>query len=148
MTCELYRHFNQAGELVYVGISNNAVLRTNGHKGGSRWFDQVVRIDIERYPSRAEALIAEENAILTEKPMFNLRYGKRYGAASRNPEMQKDYEAALAEAAAKNIRVQKNRCAAGIRAQVRMAEQGVRYPYDFDDQFRWERETGKKLHLK
>lgn len=141
MTCELYRHFDKNGVLVYVGISNSALLRTANHRDQSKWFDQVVRIEIERFPSRADALAAEEKAIITEKPTFNLRCGRKTGTLARNPELQSEHEAALAEAAAKGIRVNKGRAVSVIRAQIAMAEKGVKYPYGFDEQIRWE-----KLH--
>lgn len=140
MKCELYRHFDKDGRLVYVGISNSALLRTSNHRDLSRWFDQVVRIEIERYPTRAAALIAEEAAVTNEKPAYNLRSGRKSGTLARNPEMQIEHEAALREAAAKGIKVQKGRAVSVIRNQILMAEKGVKYPYGFDEQLRWERE--------
>jgi hypothetical protein len=143
MTCELYRHFDKDGKLLYVGISLNTLKRIRDHKSQSTWFDSVVRIEIERYPSREEALIAEERAIVEEKPLLNLRYAKRWGAASRGPEKQKIYEEGLAEAKAKGIRVSKR--SASVRWQIEMAEKGVQYPYGIGEQFKWEREQERKL---
>lgn len=143
MTCELYRHFDKDGALVYVGISNSALKRTMNHRSQSKWFDIVVRIEIERFPDRETALAAEEAAIQNEKPLLNLRYGRRYGISSRNPEKQRRHEADLAEALSKGIKVHRGR---GIRWQIVMAEKGVKYPYGIEEEVRWDREqAGRKV---
>ncbi len=67
----LYRHFNQAGELLYVGISASPMQRTRAHGYAASWFRQVERITVEWHPSRAEAEAAEKHAIRAEKPRFN-----------------------------------------------------------------------------
>lgn len=141
MTCELYRHFDKDGVLVYVGISNSALKRMSGHRSQSKWFDMVVKIEIERFPTRDAALAAEETAIQNEKPLLNLRYGRRYGILSRNPEKQRRHEADLAEAVSKGIKVNKGR---GIRWQIDMAEKGVKYPYGIDEERIWRREQANR----
>lgn len=69
---DLYRHFDAAGNLLYVGISLNTVARLSQHKRNARWYEQIVRIDIERFRSRTEALAAEDRAIEVEKPLHNI----------------------------------------------------------------------------
>jgi hypothetical protein len=71
LTC-LYRHFDGHGRLLYVGISKRPSARYKQHESQSHWFDDVVRIDIERFPSREAALAAELEAIRTEKPLRNI----------------------------------------------------------------------------
>lgn len=72
----LYRHFNAAGELLYVGISLSAVQRLSQHKQTAAWFAQIARVDIEWHPSRQAAEEAEKAAIRKENPRFNsVRYG-------------------------------------------------------------------------
>jgi hypothetical protein len=68
---ELYRHFDAAGKLLYVGISLSTVVRLAQHRLESEWFDRVVHITIERFPTRIEAMIAERVAILKEAPECN-----------------------------------------------------------------------------
>lgn len=70
---DLYRHFDQAGKLLYVGISISAVGRLAAHAQRSRWTHLVARVEITKYPSRKAALIAEEVAIRDERPEFNIR---------------------------------------------------------------------------
>jgi hypothetical protein len=69
---ELYRHFDQEGRLLYVGISFNSRNRWFEHRtNGAEWPDLSVRMDIERFPSRLEAMAAERKAIVEEKPIYN-----------------------------------------------------------------------------
>ena len=68
---DLYRHFNERGELLYVGVSLHVLTRTVQHRQGSHWFDDVTRIEIERHQSEAQAKAAEAKAIREEKPKFN-----------------------------------------------------------------------------
>lgn len=68
----LYRHFDAAGRLLYVGISLNSIKRTAQHKHGARWFQAIARIDIEWLPERTAALAAEAIAIARENPAWNI----------------------------------------------------------------------------
>lgn len=72
----LYRHFASDGTLLYVGISLSWFERTRAHAAHSDWFSRVCRVEIEWFPSRAEALVAETIAIKAEKPLFNLHHNK------------------------------------------------------------------------
>lgn len=69
---QLYRHFDAAGRLLYVGISLHALHRLAQHRG-SPWYAQIARVDIEVHPSRTAALCAEARAIAQERPLFNVR---------------------------------------------------------------------------
>ncbi|MFG6084244.1 hypothetical protein ACEUZ9_000493 [Paracoccus litorisediminis] len=69
---DLYRHFSKDGELLYVGISLPAVARLKQHKSRAPWYSKIDRITIERFPSRADALLAEGRAICTERPVHNI----------------------------------------------------------------------------
>lgn len=68
----LYRHFDESGALLYVGISLSAMQRMEQHRDRSGWFDQIANVKIERYPTRQDALRAEENAIRSERPKYNV----------------------------------------------------------------------------
>jgi hypothetical protein len=69
---ELYRHYDADGKLLYVGISLSAVIRLAAHKETSEWFNKIVQVKIERFPTRKMALVAEQAAILTENPEYNI----------------------------------------------------------------------------
>lgn len=76
MSTALYRHFADDGSLLYVGISLSWPARTKAHVRGSRWFDQVAKVEIERFPSREAALEAEREAIGRERPKFNVIHNR------------------------------------------------------------------------
>ncbi len=69
--CQLYRHYNAAGELLYVGISLNVLTRTSSHRY-REWFSELARIEVEHYPTRGDAMEAELKAIREESPLFNI----------------------------------------------------------------------------
>lgn len=74
---QLYRHFDKAATLLYVGVSFSAIVRLFQHKKDSRWFDQIHKVEISHWRTRADLLIAEKNAIQLEAPIFNKVYNKR-----------------------------------------------------------------------
>lgn len=76
MSTSLYRHFGNDGSLLYVGISLSWPSRTKAHAHGSRWFDQVARVEIEQFATREAALEAEREAIKREKPKFNVIHNR------------------------------------------------------------------------
>jgi AraC-like DNA-binding protein len=73
----LYRHFDESGKLLYVGISLHAVSRLAAHKRTSPWVWSVARMEVQTYPTRLEAEIAEREAIKAERPLFNSMHGDR-----------------------------------------------------------------------
>ena len=72
----LYRHFSADGTLLYVGISLSWPARTKAHVRGSRWFNRVAKVEIERHPTREAALDAERQAIKNERPAFNVIHNR------------------------------------------------------------------------
>lgn len=70
---QLYRHFDEFGNLLYVGISMCACTRMLGHKK-SEWFRAIRTITITPYRTRKQAILAEFKAIKSEKPKYNV-YG-------------------------------------------------------------------------
>jgi len=67
----LYRHFDTAGALLYVGISVNPLQRTGQHLVRAPWVREVRTITVEWHPSRPAALAAELTAIRSERPRHN-----------------------------------------------------------------------------
>ncbi len=74
----LYRHFNDAGVLLYVGVSLDVVRRLGQHESAPGWYEQISTVTIERHESRKAALLAEQDAINSENPAYNIR-GRRAG---------------------------------------------------------------------
>lgn len=75
----LYRHFGNQGELLYVGVSLNTLGRLAQHKCTAIWFKEIKKVEIEQFENREDALKAEQCAILKEHPIYNIRGVKRKG---------------------------------------------------------------------
>lgn len=67
----LYRMFDSDGVLLYVGITSSP-KRLGQHQRNSAWWLAVARVEVEHYPTRADALAAEADAIRTEGPTHNV----------------------------------------------------------------------------
>jgi prophage regulatory protein len=68
----LYRAFSENGELLYVGITGEALRRMHQHMRRSSWPDECSRIEMSYYPTRLAAEAAERAAIEAEKPKYNI----------------------------------------------------------------------------
>lgn len=123
--CELYRHFDKDGVLLYVGISYSSVERLmKGHRQNAHWFDQVARIEIERFSSRAEALKAEKAAISKDLPRFNVWTGERRGIRCRDEQEQQEIDRLISLIEARGYGMRKNSCLSVARAAWRAIEKG------------------------
>lgn len=123
--CELYRHFDKEGQLLYVGISFRAVERLmKGHKNNAHWFDQVARIEIERFPSRSEALQAEKAAISKDQPKYNIWTDTRRGIKCRDEQEQAEIDRLVSLIEARGYRMRKNACLNVAQAAWREIEAG------------------------
>ena len=71
-TIALYRHFDADGTLLYVGIAVDPMRRLYQHEKFAHWYPSISRIEIERFPSREEAIDAEIIAIRSENPKYNI----------------------------------------------------------------------------
>lgn len=71
---DLYRHFDKAGKLLYVGISLSTSVRLLQHRNNSQWFNEIATITIEKFEDRKSAAKAEKEAIRSEAPRYNITY--------------------------------------------------------------------------
>lgn len=71
---QLYRWYDKDDNLLYVGISYNAMVRASQHKDTSHWYDAAVKSTIENFKCRDDAIKAERLAIIGEKPRYNVTY--------------------------------------------------------------------------
>ena len=74
---DLYRYYDAAGRLLYVGISFNAIARAIQHRAHKDWWVDVVRMEVEHLPTRADALEAEREAVRLERPLHNVALNQR-----------------------------------------------------------------------
>lgn len=68
----LYRLFDAAGDLLYVGIAGNPGRRFEQHKKDKPWWGEVASIRLEHFLERRAAEIAEMKAIKGEDPRYNI----------------------------------------------------------------------------
>lgn len=73
----LYRMYDAARQLLYVGLTTNIEDRIADHRGAKYWWARVATIELERFASRPAVEKAERAAIKTERPLFNVRHGYR-----------------------------------------------------------------------
>ena len=67
----VYRAFSDAGDLLYVGVTDQPQVRLAAHATKERWAE-VDDVTLTWYDTRAEAEAAERLAIRTEKPSWNI----------------------------------------------------------------------------
>ena len=70
--CFLYR-MRSPTSLLYVGISRTPADRWSTHRRKKIWWPDVEKIEYELWPSEYAALCAENHAIRTEWPTYNIR---------------------------------------------------------------------------
>lgn len=68
----LYRMFSASGELLYIGQSAVPHNRLSQHRFSSDWVTQTVKITVEWFANRDEAMRAEAEAIRAERPLHNV----------------------------------------------------------------------------
>ena len=73
----LYRHYNAAGELLYVGITDCLSARDKQHAAKSDWHGDVRKTATKWFYTRAEARAAEAMAIVTDAPIYNVHCAVR-----------------------------------------------------------------------
>lgn len=69
----LYRTWDAAGMLLYIGITGDPIERWRKHARKKPWWRRVDRITCELFPKEHLALDAERSAIRAERPKFNIR---------------------------------------------------------------------------
>lgn len=69
----LYKVFNRADNLLYVGITHNPVERMKSHKSHSIWWEDKEQMTWQSFETRHEAEIAERLSIKNDNPVFNIR---------------------------------------------------------------------------
>lgn len=67
----VYRALADDGTLLYVGVSGQALQRFQQHASTKGWWREVASVTLTHYDHRFAALLAEEKAILEERPKYN-----------------------------------------------------------------------------
>ena len=77
----VYRCFDSAAALIYIGSAERVLSRLSGHKSRSSWWPDVADVRTTRYPTIFEARAAERLAIEAERPPRNKQFGTKKTAA-------------------------------------------------------------------
>lgn len=81
----LYRFFDPAGALLYVGISLDPGSRWKQHRDDKPWWAEVAQATIEPHPDRVSVLAAEKAAIIAERPRYNVVHNRGGRAVIPDP---------------------------------------------------------------
>lgn len=72
----LYRFYDATGVLLYVGITADPGARWRKHAHEKPWWQEVVKVTLEQLPDRGSVVRAEEAAIKTEHPRYNVVHNR------------------------------------------------------------------------
>jgi excinuclease UvrABC nuclease subunit len=72
MSAGVYRVFDAADRLLYVGCSVDVPTRLTTHEQNAPWWVYMARFEVTDYPDRDSAAEAEATAISTEHPRWNI----------------------------------------------------------------------------
>jgi hypothetical protein len=67
----IYFHLTGSEEVLYIGMTMDALARQRQHRTGSHWWDQIERIEFVTFESYKEMAVAEIEAIDLHRPVFN-----------------------------------------------------------------------------
>lgn len=114
----VYRLFDEAGTLLYVGVTKDVSRRFVEHRCERPWWFMVRSTTIQRFDDQAAAEVAEREAIETEGPIYNISH-------SVDEDWAVDWDFCPVMAAP----MQRRRCASAREArdwQHRLRGQGIR----------------------
>lgn len=68
----VYRIFRADGILLYIGMSSDPEARVQAHRRTQPWRAEIATWTCEWYPTRRDALMAEQPAIDAERPCYGM----------------------------------------------------------------------------
>ena len=72
----LYRFYSAAGELLYVGITNDPWRRFSQHRSEKDWWAEVSTICQQSFETSEALKYAEKKAIRSENPRYNKQFAR------------------------------------------------------------------------
>jgi predicted GIY-YIG superfamily endonuclease len=74
----VYIACDQAGRVIYVGITSQGPGRNGQHQKNSEWWGLHDRMVVEHFPTRQTALLRERELIRTHRPPFNKQHNANH----------------------------------------------------------------------
>lgn len=72
----VYKLYGEFGALLYVGITDRGPTRLSEHYRHKPWFNEVARVEFERYDSRRESSAREVELITSLAPLYNIQHNR------------------------------------------------------------------------
>lgn len=94
----LYRLYDGAGALLYVGIAYDPAVRWQAHARKKAWWTEVARAEIEHFASRDQAIEAEQDQIRRLRPRHNWTHNDRNGYDPSDPRVRRAIEVLVSAA--------------------------------------------------
>lgn len=69
----VYFIYGKDRELLYIGASFDLIVRTRCHAGQRDWWPDVVNIEVEHFPTIADARTRERDCIASLNPPHNIK---------------------------------------------------------------------------
>lgn len=91
----LYRFYNDGGQLLYVGITNDPPRRMKRHSEKKNWWPKVRGMTFDWYPDRPSVMAAEKRAIRIENPLHNIQGRPEIGGVKDLPPEQRLVDTAV-----------------------------------------------------
>lgn len=88
----LYRLFNAAGTLLYIGISVNPDVRWRVHAREKSWWAEVSERTVEWFETRKAAEAAEVAAVAAELPGYNVEHSLTRRRGDAKDEYRSPYD--------------------------------------------------------
>lgn len=81
----VYRCYDAAGRLLYIGHGSCRWCRFHSHHSKKSWWPEVTRVDLVEQPDVETARKTEALAIKAEGPVHNKQHNRRPAAAAMSP---------------------------------------------------------------
>lgn len=85
MAAWVYVAKNEADEVLYVGFTGHPMKRFKQHQKGSPWAPLARSLTWTGYPTKGQALAAEQQLIASLRPPFNITYNPGASRAGGGP---------------------------------------------------------------
>lgn len=80
----VYKHYDAAGLLLYVGVAADPYSRDRQHRRDSPWYHHIASTSVVWFETREEALAVERKTIVQERPLHNFLHSTSHHQGELN----------------------------------------------------------------